>query len=115
MSIRDLKIKTSIVKRYSCNFISFHRIEKELVFYEKEKINQEARIAGLIDSGADDHDIRKQQEVLKETTDMFPDVKQRLEKSILDLQELVSQMSKSEVFSSSEEFLAASQLLQESS
>lgn len=45
---------------------------------------------------------------------MLPDVQKRLEKSILDLQELVSVMSKSDVFSNSEEFLAASQVLQES-
>jgi tubulin-specific chaperone A len=103
MSLKDLKIKTSVVKR----------IGKELVFYESETIKQEARIQALVDSGADDHDIRKQQEVLKETTDMFPDVKKRLEKSVLELQNLVSVMSKSEVFSNSEEFLAASQVLQD--
>jgi len=104
MSLKDLKIKTSIVKR----------IGKELVFYESDALKQEARIQSLIDSGADIHDVRKQQEVLKETTDMFPDVKKRLEKSRLDLAELVSVMSKSSVFLDSEEFLAASQVLQES-
>lgn len=104
MSLKDLKIKTSIVKR----------IGKELVFYEAESLKQTDRIQSLIDSGADDHDIRKQQEVLKETTDIIPDVKKRLEKSILDLQDLVSVMSKSEVLSNSEEFLAASEILQDS-
>ena len=68
----------------------------------------------MISGGADEHDVRKQKEVLKETTDMFPEVQKRLEKSILDLQEIVSLMSKNEVFSTSEEFLAASQVLQES-
>ena len=82
------------------------RIGKELTFYEQELQKQQARIDGLVASGADIHDVRKQvllyttvqcprlnamwqTEVLKETQDIFPDVRRRLQTSHAELSELV--------------------------
>ena len=79
MSLRDLKIKTGVVKR----------VGKELSSYEKELVKQQERIDKLIASGADDADIRKQTEVLQETKDMFPDCYRRLETSQNELVELL--------------------------
>ncbi|RUS21497.1 tubulin binding cofactor A [Endogone sp. FLAS-F59071] len=67
-AVRDLKIKTGVVKR----------THKELLFYVKEAAYQQQRIDKIVAAGADEHDVRKQKEVLEETTTMMPDVKKRL-------------------------------------
>ena len=107
MSLKELKLKTSIVKRYALALIK--SISKELVSYQKEFVKQQERIAKLVSAGADDADIRKQvcckvlstllerapdtqNEVLKETEDMFPDVRRRLTKSHEELVELVDSL-----------------------
>ncbi|KAH6561735.1 hypothetical protein BASA50_000499 [Batrachochytrium salamandrivorans] len=68
VTLRELKIKAGVVKRTS----------KEYHAYMKESTTQQARIDALIARSADDADIRKQREVLEETTQMLPDTKRRL-------------------------------------
>jgi len=58
--------------------------------YFKEKEDQEAKIQKMRDASADSHDIKKQQEVLTETTTMIPDTRGRLETGLGDLQALVA-------------------------
>ncbi|KAH6592870.1 hypothetical protein BASA61_004419 [Batrachochytrium salamandrivorans] len=65
VTLRELKIKAGVVKRTS----------KEYHAYMKESTTQQARIDALIARSADDADIRKQREVLEETTQMLPDTK----------------------------------------
>ncbi|KAI9315887.1 tubulin binding cofactor A [Dichotomocladium elegans] len=77
MTVRELKIKTNVVKR----------IAKEGVAYEKEAEAQQKRIDKLIADNADEADVRKQKEVLDETLMMIPDVKKRLAAAIKDLQD----------------------------
>ena len=55
MSLKDLKIKTGILKR----------LDKELISYKKEYQTQTNRIQKLVDNKADEHDIRKQVNSLK--------------------------------------------------
>ncbi|KAJ4445241.1 hypothetical protein ANN_07042 [Periplaneta americana] len=63
--IKALRIKTGIVKR----------LAKEKVMYEKE----------IEDQGKDEHDIRKQEEVLQESIMMVPDCQRRLVKAYDEL------------------------------
>ncbi|KAI8379527.1 tubulin binding cofactor A [Radiomyces spectabilis] len=79
MTVRELKIKTNVVKR----------LFKEQIAYGKEAQDQQKRIDKLIANGADEADVRKQKEVLEETLCMIPDVKKRLAKAYEDLQDKV--------------------------
>ena len=77
---RQLKIKTGTVTR----------IAKDIVYYQKEFDAQKARIEKIkADPTKDDHDVRKQEEVLAETEQMFPDAKARLSKALVDLEAAV--------------------------
>lgn len=62
---------------------------------------------------ADEHDIRKQKEVLEETLQMIPDTKNRLLKACQDLQKLIEKGERDDNVSATEEFsLAKATLLQ---
>ncbi|ETV78992.1 hypothetical protein H257_07780 [Aphanomyces astaci] len=67
---KDLKLKVGILKRS----------KKDLVYYEKEKAKQILKIETMrADKDKyDDHDIRKQEEVLAETEAMLPESTNRL-------------------------------------
>ncbi|KAJ3340470.1 Vacuolar protein sorting-associated protein 51 [Gonapodya sp. JEL0774] len=118
MSIRDLKIKTGVLKRLS----------KELESYHKEHEQQRSRVDKMVQEGKDEHDVRKQlelggaperesgeadvdkdnsscilaqiqilqlqievmREVLEETTNMIPDCKKRLAAAHTELEQLVA-------------------------
>ncbi|XP_053694774.1 tubulin-specific chaperone A [Sabethes cyaneus] len=77
--LRQLSIKTGVVKRLS----------KEKTVYEKEVETQRNRIDKLKASGSDDHDIRKQEEVLQESLMMVPDCQRRLAKAYEELSEML--------------------------
>ncbi|KAG0267966.1 hypothetical protein DFQ27_007837 [Actinomortierella ambigua] len=80
MSTRDLTIKTNVLKR----------LAKEKIFYEKEKVAQEAKIEAMIVADPDNYDIKKQREVLDETLDMFPDLERRTLAAREDLAKIVN-------------------------
>ncbi|XP_063368148.1 tubulin-specific chaperone A [Cydia amplana] len=73
--IRQIKIKTGVVKR----------IAKEKVVYEKEAEQQKNRVQKIKDEGQNEHNIRKQEEVLQECLMMVPDCQRRLAKAFADL------------------------------
>ncbi|TPX57505.1 hypothetical protein CcCBS67573_g09244 [Chytriomyces confervae] len=98
-SARTLKIKTGVVTR----------LVKELSSYEREEITQQKRIDALITANADDHDVRKQREVLEETTTMIPDCKNRLSAARDELQRLVSDILESSPDASESEDIVAAQ------
>eukprot|EP00833_Pecoramyces_ruminatium_P014774 jgi/Orpsp1_1/1188806/evm.model.d7180000067339.1 len=83
-TVRNLKIKTGVVKR----------LGKEVISYQKEYEQQQARIDKLIAQNADIHDINKQKEVLEETNMMIPDSKRRLKVAHKELTDLVELMLK---------------------
>ncbi|KAL2920037.1 hypothetical protein HK105_200103 [Polyrhizophydium stewartii] len=109
VSLRELKIKAGVVKRSvvrtlrhghavasvaetpsvcpACHTCSAARrsTSKELASYGKEAEMQQARIDKLVAASADDADIRKQREVLAETTSIIPDTKRRLQAAHNDL------------------------------
>lgn len=65
--IRQLIIKTGVVKR----------LAKEKTVCEKEIITEQKRLERLKSDGADDHVLRKQQEVIQECEMMLPDAVRR--------------------------------------
>ncbi|KAI9032830.1 tubulin binding cofactor A [Phycomyces nitens] len=80
MTLRELKIKTNVLKR----------IYRENIGYGQEEQQQLKRIDKLIADGADEADVRKQKEVLEDTLQMIPDVQKRLAKAYADLEDKVT-------------------------
>lgn len=57
------------------------RLHKEHASYFKEAEQQKERIQRMKDEGADPYDIKKQYDVLEDTTKMIPDVWKRYEQN----------------------------------
>ncbi|XP_068156907.1 tubulin-specific chaperone A [Drosophila tropicalis] len=105
--IRQLVIKTGVVKRLS----------KEKTVYEKEVNTEKARLDKFKTDGADDHVLRKQQEVIEECEMMLPDSKRRLQKEFevlqkyledeQDLKETDAYLKANEVLNDAKSVLAA--------
>ncbi|KAJ1926045.1 hypothetical protein IWQ60_004142 [Tieghemiomyces parasiticus] len=89
MSLRDLTIKTGVLKR----------VLKDETYYKQEAKDQEARIAKLKAENGDAYVIRKQVRrsamyslsFLDETLNMIPDCKRRIAQAIQDLKALVDE------------------------
>lgn len=96
--LRQLTIKTGVVKRLS----------KEKTVYEKEVITQRNRIDKLKTEGADDHVLRKQEEVLQESMMMVPDCQRRLAKAFDELSEMIKN---EEELKESDQYIAAVAIL----
>ncbi|KAL0088518.1 tubulin binding cofactor A [Phycomyces blakesleeanus] len=99
MTLRELKIKTNVLKR----------IYRENIGYAQEEQQQLKRIDKLIADGADEADVRKQKEVLEDTLQMIPDVQKRLAKAYADLEDKVTDPA----YADSEELKDALQALEE--
>jgi len=65
--IRQLVIKSGVVRR----------LTREKYCYAKEVVTEQARLEKLRGDGADDHVLRKQEEVIQECIMMVPDSKRR--------------------------------------
>ncbi|XP_061822001.1 tubulin-specific chaperone A [Nerophis lumbriciformis] len=77
--IRQIKIKTGVLKR----------LIKEEVSYKKEAKQQEEKIEQLKAEAADSYLIKQHTESLKETIMMVPDTRRRLTVAHNDLQQLL--------------------------
>ncbi|XP_053195383.1 tubulin-specific chaperone A [Scomber japonicus] len=77
--IRQIKIKTGIVKR----------LAKEETAYINEAKQQEQKIERLKSEAEDDYVIKKQMEVLQESRMMIPDCRRRLTIAHADLVQLL--------------------------
>ncbi|KAF7696868.1 hypothetical protein HF521_005286 [Silurus meridionalis] len=77
--IRQIKIKTGVVKR----------LAKEEVSYIKEAKQQEEKVERLKAEAGDEYVIKKQLEVLQESRMMIPDCHRRLAMAHADLQQLL--------------------------
>jgi tubulin-specific chaperone A len=80
---KKLKVQTSVVKR----------MLKEVAAYEKEVVDNEARVQKMRDDGKDEYDIRKQEEVLAESHMMVPDSKGRLETAVQALRSCIEEVN----------------------
>uniref|UniRef100_A0A1Q3FDC5 Tubulin-specific chaperone A n=1 Tax=Culex tarsalis TaxID=7177 RepID=A0A1Q3FDC5_CULTA len=98
--LRQLTIKTGVVKRLS----------KEKTVYEKEVDSQRNRVDKLKAAGSDDHDIRKQEEVLQECMMMVPDCQRRLAKAFEELSEMIKS---EEELKETDQYIAAAAALED--
>nr|CAD7437828.1 unnamed protein product [Timema bartmani]CAD7463628.1 unnamed protein product [Timema tahoe] len=99
--LKTLRIKTGVVKR----------LAKEKLMYQKEAEQQKERVQKFKDEGKCEHDIRKQEEVLQESLMMVPDCQRRLMKAYEELKDLIEN---EEELKSSQEYVAAQKILEES-
>jgi tubulin-specific chaperone A len=65
--LRQIFIKTGVVKRYA----------KEKVSYEKEHQQEQNRMQKFRNENRDEHDLRKQEEVIQESLMMIPECQRR--------------------------------------
>ncbi len=82
---RALKLSTDSCKR----------LKKEVAVYGQEAQQQEQKIAAMRAKGADEHDVRKQEEVLAETRRMVPDCEKRLALAVGKLRDQLAQVDSS--------------------
>jgi hypothetical protein len=64
-------------------------LAKEVEMYQQEELDQLKHIHDMCDRKCDDYEIKKQNEVLKETQDMIPERRTRLQESIDTLKRLM--------------------------
>lgn len=99
---RQLKIKSGMVKR----------ITREYDSYVKEVQRDRDRIEKLRDTGAGDHAIKKQEDVLQETISMIPNTRKRLHDAVEDLQEFMKENDTDQDLIASAEWTEASGYVQ---
>ena len=100
-SKRQIKIKSGMVKR----------ITREYESYEQEIKKDKERINKLREAEADEHDLRKQEEVLQESISMLPNTKRRLQEAHEELKNLMKELDSIEELTSSEEWQEATEIL----
>ena len=83
---------------------------KEVAYYEKEVLENEAQLEDMKAKNQDPYDIKKFQEVLDESYMMIPDSKGRLKQALEDLQSF-TESSEVESLQSNEWFIQAKDLL----
>lgn len=83
---------------------------KEVAYYEKEVLENEAQLEDMKAKNQDPYDIKKFQEVLDESYMMIPDSKGRLKQALEDLQSY-TESSEVESLQSNEWFVQAKDLL----
>ncbi|XP_037947291.1 tubulin-specific chaperone A-like isoform X2 [Teleopsis dalmanni] len=98
--IRQLFIKTGVVKR----------LTKEKTVCEKEIVTEQTRLEKLKTSGADDHSVRKQEEVIQECLMMLPDAIRRLQK---ELEQLEKMLQDEQDLNEAKEYATATQVISE--
>ncbi|KAK8858456.1 hypothetical protein IAR55_002683 [Kwoniella newhampshirensis] len=102
-TIRQLKIKTGVVKR----------LHKEESSYEQEVISQKEVVQKLKDEGKDGADIRAAERVLKDSEMMVPRTRKQLEQAFQELEDLVNALHSEEALASTSEFQDAFSQLQQ--
>ncbi|XP_017073301.1 tubulin-specific chaperone A [Drosophila eugracilis] len=101
--IRQLVIKSGVVKR----------LTKEKFCYAKEVVVEQNRMEKFKGEGADDHVLRKQEEVIQECIMMVPDSKRRLQKEYEILEKYLQDeqdLKETEAYTKAAEILKAAKL-----
>ena len=68
---------------------SLKRLKKEAIYYNKELIDNENKLNNMIEEEKDNHDIKKQKEIVDETKMMIPNAKKRLQNKIDEFENFV--------------------------
>uniref|UniRef100_W8BH23 Tubulin-specific chaperone A n=1 Tax=Ceratitis capitata TaxID=7213 RepID=W8BH23_CERCA len=96
--LRQLTIKTGVVKR----------LTKEKTVCEKEVVTEQNRLERFKGEGADEHVLRKQEEVISECLMMLPDTLRRLKK---ELEVLEKFLGDEEELKETKEYVTATQVV----
>uniref|UniRef100_A0A6M2E1Q7 Tubulin-specific chaperone A n=1 Tax=Amblyomma tuberculatum TaxID=48802 RepID=A0A6M2E1Q7_9ACAR len=99
-AVRQLKIKTGIVKRMT----------KDKASYLKEVEVERERIAKMKEMGREEYDVKRQEEVIKEGLAMVPHVHKKLLIAYNDLKEA---LESSQDLSEREEYISAKEALEQ--
>ncbi|TDH72298.1 hypothetical protein CCR75_007769 [Bremia lactucae] len=106
MAERQFKIKVG----------SLRRLKKDIEYYAEEHAAQLVKIEKMRIEGKDEHDIRKQEEVLVEVEAMQPDCQFRLNEAVSDISNYIEihrdELKPLEAFIEAQELLAAIPLMQ---
>ncbi|KAF5313097.1 hypothetical protein D9619_002666 [Psilocybe cf. subviscida] len=94
---RGLKIKSGAVKR----------LAKEVKVYVQETSQYEAREAKLVADGADEWDIKNATKIVEESKKMIVDTRERLSKTVDDLQGFITSSKAEFDLEKDEDLLAA--------
>ena len=78
--VRQLKIKTGIVKRNMKDYTS----------YKKEEGLLQDKLSQMQEEGKDEYDIKKMQEQIAETSETLATCKPRIESAVDDLEQVVA-------------------------
>ncbi|XP_055338891.1 tubulin-specific chaperone A-like [Paramacrobiotus metropolitanus] len=98
--LRNLKVKTGVVKR----------LFKEKISYEKEMEKERQKLNGMKQKGEDEYRVKKQEEVVQECLMMIPNCKIRLSNAWTDLK---TTLDSEPGFSNTEEYREAKKVLDE--
>eukprot|EP00163_Fabomonas_tropica_P006054 TRINITY_DN15678_c0_g1_i1.p1 TRINITY_DN15678_c0_g1~~TRINITY_DN15678_c0_g1_i1.p1 ORF type:complete len:116 (+),score=45.58 TRINITY_DN15678_c0_g1_i1:194-541(+) len=102
-----------VAKKLSIKVKAVQRIQKDLIYYEKEYNQQAAKVQKMKDDGKDEYDIKKQEEVLEETNAMMPEARTRLEKAHADLEQAVEELKDDTDIHETEEWASAQKVIEE--
>ncbi|PKI82688.1 hypothetical protein MVES_003445 [Malassezia vespertilionis] len=97
---RQLSIKTGVVKRLS----------KEVHMYTDECKEQEAAVKKAIDEAQEPWEVRRQEGLLKDSAQMIPDTKRRLQDAVADISTFIEGLT--EDSKGTEEFKSALQAIE---
>lgn len=100
--VKQLKIKAGAVKRTNREYHS----------YEEELRTERDRLQKLTTSGASDHAVKKQQDVIQESISMLPNTKKRLQDAVDDLQSFLQEQASNTDLTQSDEWRDAQTQIQ---
>ncbi|CAF2484547.1 unnamed protein product [Rotaria sp. Silwood2] len=92
--LKDLKVKTGVAKR----------TWKEYLSYKKEYDNEKRRVEKMTNEGRDEYDLKKAQEVLKETESMISHTKSSFIKAWKDFQDVYNAATNDDTLKQSKEY-----------
>ncbi|CAF1606464.1 unnamed protein product [Adineta ricciae] len=101
--LKDLKIKTGVAKR----------TWKEHLSYKKEYDNEKRKVEKMTSEGRDEYDLKKAQEVLKETESMISHTKSGFLKAWKDFQDVYNAAGNDDTLKQSKEYEEAQKMYDE--
>ncbi|CAK9784337.1 co-chaperone [Cutaneotrichosporon oleaginosum] len=96
-ALRQLKIKTGVVKR----------LHKEEGIYADEVTVAQANLEKLKASGADGADIRQAERIVADSQQMIPRTRKQLEEALVALQDLIAALEEDKAVAGSQEYQEA--------
>ncbi len=84
-------VPTDLLRQAKIKLGACKRLSKEVSSYEEEARTNEAKVQKMKSENQDEHDIRKQEEVLAESCMMIPDSKRRCDEALMGLQLFINE------------------------